>query len=116
FQIRTLRDIVEGAPEETTIILGDFNEVRRRGLAYRAFAARFTAAKAWATFPAHRPLLPLDRIWCSQSLAMARAWVHLPARDVSDHLPLLAELTYSAALKADPAEQSAAIDPAAAAA
>lgn len=116
FQIRTLRDIVESAPDETTIILGDFNEVRRRGMAYRAFATRFTAAKAWATFPAHRPLLPLDRIWCSQPFAMARTWVHLPARHVSDHLPLVAELTCMSARQAEEAGQAVAIDPEAAAA
>ena len=92
YQIRTLVRILETAPTDATIILGDFNEVRRRGLAHRAFSRRFDCTTTWATFPAHRPLLPLDRIWCSAPLAMKRNWLHLPARYVSDHLPLVAEL------------------------
>lgn len=91
-QIRALARIVASEPPGPLILLGDFNEVRRRGLAQRSLGAGLQAAGAEATFPAHRPLLPLDRIWCRAPLVMGRSWVHRAARDVSDHLPLLAEL------------------------
>lgn len=107
YQIRRLSRILETAPTDATIILGDFNEVRRRGLAHRVFSPRFDCAASWATFPAHRPLLPLDRIWCSAPLAMARNWVHLPARNLSDHLPLLAELTCEIAREPEAALRAA---------
>lgn len=91
-QVRIMRRILDSAPAERTLILGDFNEPHRRGAAHRAFAADFEAAQPWFTFPVRRPLMPLDRIWCSAPLALGRSWVHRTAGRASDHLPLVAEV------------------------
>jgi endonuclease/exonuclease/phosphatase family metal-dependent hydrolase len=92
-QVRTMRRILDSAPTARTLILGDFNEPHRRGAAHRAFAADFEAAQPWFTFPVRRPLMPLDRIWCSAPLALERSWAHRAAGRASDHLPLVAELS-----------------------
>lgn len=92
-QILALHRVLAAEPPGPTIILGDFNEVRRRGLAQRLLTPEFSASGPHLTFPAHRPLLPLDRIWTAAPLVMRRSWVHIPAREASDHLPLLADLT-----------------------
>jgi endonuclease/exonuclease/phosphatase family metal-dependent hydrolase len=96
-QILALHRILAKESPGPTVVLGDFNEVRRRGLAQRLLTPEFTASGPHLTFPAHRPLLPLDRIWTAAPLVMQRSWVHRAAREASDHLPLVAELTCSPA-------------------
>lgn len=98
-QILALHRILAQEPPGPTLVMGDFNEVRRRGLAQRLLTPEFTASGAHLTFPAHRPLLPLDRIWTAAPLVMQRSWVHRAAREASDHLPLVAELTCSPAAR-----------------
>ncbi len=108
-QILALHRILAQEPPGPTLVMGDFNEVRRRGLAQRLLTPEFTASGGHLTFPAHRPLLPLDRIWSAAPLVMQRSWVHRAAREASDHLPLVAELTSSpAARRADKAAEAAA--------
>lgn len=106
-QILALHRLLAQTPPGPTVVLGDFNEVRRRGLAQRLLAPDFTASGPHLTFPAHRPLLPLDRIWTAAPLVMQRSWVHRAAREASDHLPLVADLTFCPA--GAPAAASAAV-------
>lgn len=92
YQLRRLLDHLGQLPSGATLILGDFNEWRPRGLAHRLFCPPFEAAAVLPTFPARRPLFPLDRIWCRTPLRAIRGAVDRRARHLSDHLPLLAEL------------------------
>jgi endonuclease/exonuclease/phosphatase family metal-dependent hydrolase len=77
-----------------TILLGDFNEWFQWGRPMRWANRRFSPMPAPATFPSHRPVLALDRIWVQPAgrlLAMA-AHSSPPAHVASDHLPLVADV------------------------
>jgi len=98
-QARRLADEIGGSDDRPTILMGDFNEWRlgadcglmplRRGLR----AVKRSAATV-ASFPAHYPILPLDRIiGCRQSSLGQVALHDSPlARRASDHLPITARL------------------------
>ncbi len=77
-----------------TILLGDFNEATRFGPASRAFGNRLASAGLRRTFPSQRPLLPLDRIWVSAPMAVDRSWAPRQMRHASDHLPLVADVSF----------------------
>jgi len=76
----------------SVILMGDFNEATRFGPASRTFDTRLESAGRWRTFPARRPMLPLDRIWCGPDIFIERSWTVREAGDASDHLPLVADL------------------------
>jgi endonuclease/exonuclease/phosphatase family metal-dependent hydrolase len=92
-----LRDEVPA--DEPVAVAGDFNDWRRRadpGVRGCGLESAFAAVGDGCprTFPARFPLLPLDRIYVrgltveSACVLSAMPWPHL-----SDHLPLLAELS-----------------------
>lgn len=76
-----------------TVLLGDFNEWRRRG-SLAAIERRLTRAPAPPTFPSPYPVARLDRIFASPSLRISDVHVHRSrsASLASDHLPLVATL------------------------
>ena len=82
------------------VVAGDFNDWRRRGHAlvldcglHEAFERAH--GRLASTFPARRPLLPLDRIYLRNAEALEprvlslRPWTHL-----SDHAPLHARVAW----------------------
>ncbi|MBN1868502.1 endonuclease/exonuclease/phosphatase family protein [Candidatus Sumerlaeota bacterium] len=86
---------------EPVIVAGDFNDWR--GRSHRAFARplgfvetfRHTQGRTARTFPSWMPVLGLDRIYV-RGLRTTRSTVcsrHVWSR-LSDHLPLMAELTW----------------------
>jgi endonuclease/exonuclease/phosphatase family metal-dependent hydrolase len=93
-QVGMLRGLLEHW-NAAVILLGDFNEATRFGPASRAFDAGLASAGRWRTFPAKRPILPLDRIWCGPPLHIERSWTLREAGRASDHLPLVADLRCS---------------------
>jgi len=60
-QLKTIRGAVDGA-QQPCIVLGDFNEWRRHGMPARTLCPPFVPATTLATYPARRPIFPLDRI------------------------------------------------------
>lgn len=74
-----------------SVMMGDFNDWWR-GSVKRALERELPDHSSLRTFPAARPLLMLDRIYCRPAGALLRAWTDRAARDVSDHLPVMAEL------------------------
>lgn len=100
-QLNLLCDIVrQHVPEgRTLVVAGDFNDWRRRahailercaGLREVFVQAHGRAAK---TFPAHLPLLQLDRIYVRN--ARRQSPIALPRRPwsrLSDHVPIAAEI------------------------
>jgi len=90
-QAAQLLRLVEG-DSMPLLLLGDFNEPTGLGPAARPLRKVFQRAGSWRTFPSRRPVLALDRIWCSRDLTVERSWVARKARLASDHLPLLADL------------------------
>ncbi len=91
-QLARLRRILSGLGCGPVIALGDFNDVRARGVSERRLCPPLERAPAVPTFPAALPLLPLDRIWCSRPLEILRVRALRHVQDLSDHLPLLAEV------------------------
>ncbi len=95
-QIAMLRDILAGDCQTPVVVMGDFNEWRRRGRLHRSLGRGFGTAQVPRTFPARLPLLPLDRIWSRPASLIDRVWTEGATRHASDHLPLLADLDWPA--------------------
>ena len=101
-QLQLLCELVtEGVPAGAPLVVaGDFNDWRRRGHAllrdcgmHEAFERHH--GRLASTFPARRPMLPLDRIYLRDAEAFGpmvlslRPWTHL-----SDHAPLHARIAW----------------------
>lgn len=98
-QARFLAEHLGGADDRPTILMGDFNEWRlgancglmplRRGL-----RAVKRSAETVPSFPALRPMLPLDRIIGCRRAEITGIAPHLTplSRLASDHLPITARL------------------------
>lgn len=93
-QTRRLLTWLAGGNADITILMGDCNEWWPWARVLRWFAGRFGRSPAPATFPAHRPLLSLDRIWVTPAhrLLTVEAYHKAPAGLASDHLPLVARV------------------------
>ena len=91
-------------PPMPTILLGDFNEWRRRGRsALRGLEPTFGVAPSILSFPSRRPIFALDRIlgW-PEGLITDLAVHDTPlARRSSDHLPLTAKVNLASATPAE---------------
>jgi len=87
---RALRDL----PLLPTVFAGDFNEWGK-GMALDAAVKRVQFLPPRASFPAPRPVAPLDRIALSPDLMAQDTGVHTgqPAHIASDHLPVWADVT-----------------------
>lgn len=91
-QSEILHRLLRRQPDIPTLVLGDFNQVRRSGGVFRGLAREFASPAAPATFPAQRPMFALDRIWSRPAHLIRRLWTWREDRAASDHLPVLAEL------------------------
>lgn len=96
YQAKRILEIAATVPSEQTIVLaGDINEWWPRGRPLRWLHAEFGHPPHVRTFPAHRPLLALDRIWTRPKEALLELQAHRSplAREASDHLPVKAEIS-----------------------
>lgn len=98
-QMRIIGQYLRRRPKMQTILLGDLNEWRPWGglMFHRRLVGQKLAGPARATFPSHRPLLPLDRIMTDRPDAVfdAQAMSTSNLRMASDHLPLIASVKVS---------------------
>ncbi len=95
-QGRRLAEALAELPHDAPLLLaGDFNEWLPRARSLRALHRELTRLPARRTFPAGRPLLPLDQIWMRGPLHahMLKAIRDPIVPRISDHLPLVADLT-----------------------
>jgi endonuclease/exonuclease/phosphatase family metal-dependent hydrolase len=93
-QLVRLETVLDSLGGGALVLLGDFNAwVPGRDIT-RRLRQRFAKASWVRSFPALRPLLPLDRIFASPEDAVAALDVHRSeeARRASDHLPVWAEI------------------------
>jgi endonuclease/exonuclease/phosphatase family metal-dependent hydrolase len=90
-QARLLRSLVDAAPART-VVLGDFNDWFFRGSVQKTLAMAMPARTHHKTFPAWRPILALDRIYCRPASLLANSWTDPAGRIASDHLPVIADL------------------------
>lgn len=96
-QMRAIGQYLDRVPAMPTLLVGDLNEWRPWG--GLAFSSRTSGhafrGPAPLSFPAHRPLLPLDRVLATppgtvlQASALRARWLGR----VSDHLPVRASVT-----------------------
>ncbi len=99
-QLARLRDVVREVPAAAPLVIaGDFNDWRSRADAQLAPAGlrevhRATHGHHARTFPAHFPLLRLDRIYVGRVSAFRPlALPRRPWHALSDHAPLAADIT-----------------------
>lgn len=87
-------DRVQGA--DYTIVMGDLNVLDRREESVAPLLGRFVAAQRLRSFPAFLPMLRLDRILVDSAFVEVSMVVHSTklARAASDHLPVVATLTF----------------------
>lgn len=97
YQVRTLLEHLAREPDALTVLLGDFNEWFLAGRPLRWLERYFGRGQALSTFPARWPVLALDRIWVHPRAHLLESRVLRSAqyRLASDHLPLVAELSWS---------------------
>lgn len=78
-----------------TVLFGDLNEWWYRSQVLRRLGGCFAPSRAVRTFPAHRPLLALDRMFASGArLEETHAHRSPLARTASDHLPVVSALRF----------------------
>lgn len=78
-----------------TVLMGDLNEWATRGGVFREFGEEWQVLNPGRSFPARRPVAPLDRIIATPDWSVVEAGVHHSALAAmgSDHLPVRARLT-----------------------
>jgi endonuclease/exonuclease/phosphatase family metal-dependent hydrolase len=76
----------------TTVVLGDFNDWLWAGSVRKVLARALPGRTRHRTFPSVCPLLHLDRIYCRPREALARGYTDPTARQISDHLPVIADV------------------------
>lgn len=77
------------------VMLGDFNDWFWPGSVRRKLARILPDHSSYRTFPSFFPLLRLDRIYCRPSGALVQTWTDGQARHISDHLPVIGDVTLS---------------------
>lgn len=92
-QMRRVLELVNESAKPV-VLMGDLNEWFLWGRPLRWLRAHFGRSPAPATYPAHWPVFALDRIWVEPGPRLERIAVfrETPAREASDHLPLVATL------------------------
>jgi endonuclease/exonuclease/phosphatase family metal-dependent hydrolase len=82
-------------PSGPAVVMGDFNDWFWVSSVRGAFAARFPQRTGHRTFPARLPLMRLDRVYGS-NVQIVASFTDRDARAISDHLPVIVDLTWSA--------------------
>jgi endonuclease/exonuclease/phosphatase family metal-dependent hydrolase len=90
-QARTLLRLL-GSARGATVALGDFNDWLWAGSVRRSLERALIGCTHHRTFPARLPLFQLDRIYVSPPARLLASHVDRRARDLSDHLPVIADI------------------------
>ena len=90
-QTRKLLELV-GEGSTTTVLLGDFNDWLWAGSVRRPLASALPSRTRHRTFPSICPTFHLDRIYCRPAGVLVRSFVDRKARQVSDHLAVIADV------------------------
>jgi endonuclease/exonuclease/phosphatase family metal-dependent hydrolase len=75
-----------------TVVLGDFNDWLWVGSVRKVLAARLPARSRQRTFPSFCPVFRFDRVYCNSTSALLSTRTDKTARELSDHLPIIAEI------------------------
>lgn len=93
-QVRRLCKYLAQKERRPLVLMGDFNEWFLWGRPLRWLQRRFGEIRSPATFPSRWPLLQLDHVLVDPPECLVGKSIYRasPAREASDHLPLVAEL------------------------
>ena len=93
-QLKAMLQHCARGPHMPTVIMGDFNQWGRLTGAMRAFGVAWQQITPGPSYPARRPIAPLDRIVATPHWDYCDSSVHHSATAVqaSDHLPVWARL------------------------
>ena len=93
-QVERLLQLFTWHEQERAVLMGDLNEWFLWGRPLRHLHRYFDETPALRTFPSHRPMLCLDRVWAHPGSILKKLEVHKTplAQSASDHLPLVATL------------------------
>jgi endonuclease/exonuclease/phosphatase family metal-dependent hydrolase len=83
---------VVGCLEVPTVLMGDLHDWLWAGSVRRVLGRVLTRYTNLRTFPAHFPLLKLDRIYVSDMITLVGSYTDGDAGSLSDHLPVIAEI------------------------
>lgn len=95
WQVQSLLREIRRDEGVNTVLMGDLNEWFMWGRPLRWLKRYFRLSEQPPTFPSRWPLLALDRVWvhpCARLHSVSAVKTPL-SRSVSDHLPLLAEIS-----------------------
>lgn len=97
FQVRQIVEYLDSVRNTLFVVLGDFNDWLPGRSVVHVLDHRLGRPPRPASFPAYRPVMPLDRIWVHPTHALRRIFTHKTptARLASDHLPVVAEIDSS---------------------
>jgi endonuclease/exonuclease/phosphatase family metal-dependent hydrolase len=91
-QARKLLDLIGDRPI-TTVLMGDFNDWFWVGSVRKVLASRLPVRSRLRTFPSRLPIFRFDRIYCSCESVLLSAQTDTSARALSDHLPVIADIS-----------------------
>ena len=94
FQVRQILEYLDSVRNTLFVVLGDFNDWLPGRSVVHVLDERLGKPPRPASFPAHRPIVPLDRIWVHPMHALRGVFTHTTptARVASDHLPVVADI------------------------
>jgi endonuclease/exonuclease/phosphatase family metal-dependent hydrolase len=93
-QLRTLLNLV-GEKSELTVMLGDFNDWIWAGSVRNILRRVLPGRTRHRTFPARFPVFRFDRVYCRPARSLAQSFVDHQAQEISDHLPVIADLVFA---------------------
>ena len=99
---------ITGREPIPTVIMGDFNDWFWIGSVRKALSRELPGRTRFRTFPSIFPLLRLDRIYCRPHDAFIACHTDRGARAISDHLPVIADVSVSALPASDTSSLSSA--------
>ncbi|MDX1481383.1 MAG: endonuclease/exonuclease/phosphatase family protein [Woeseiaceae bacterium] len=97
-QIGRLLSLFENSEDDATVLMADFNEWRPASALHRRLRQIFGRTQRPRTFPASRPVLPLDCVYAAPAAALRRVRAVRDGDTVaaSDHLPVVADIDLDA--------------------
>ena len=87
------------AGDTPAVVMGDLNDWFWPGSVGGVLRRVLGAHTRFRTFPSACPLLRLDRVYCRPRGAVVRSFVDREARALSDHLPVIVDLSLPGALQ-----------------
>lgn len=93
-QVRRLYENLTMPPLQPTLLIGDFNDWMPGGPSIRSLTNLCQQPSAPRSYPAGRPIFPLDRILLCYGQGLGKVTSHIStlSRVASDHLPVVASL------------------------